>query len=324
MDNTLKYLREIFGAGIKTEYEKFYNAFPMYMTERYKFHFIKISAEGMTYVLVKALKRQDININQLKKQMKQIYSCSEAVPVFVFENLRLSQRNILVHNQIPFIQPDNQIYIPNVMINLSQKEIAAKEYAEEFSIAAQVAYIYILLNNIKETNAPRLAAEIPYSKITLNRALSELVSRKLLYTTGNATRKMYKTIDRDEMWKKGKEFLFNPVEKVFYAAYNFNHDGCFISGETALARLGISLNVPNNFCYAATSEKIRSIDKKEFINKYDIATDEYLVIEQFKYNPGFLSTSHYIDIISLYAQLKNSDDERIQIALEELLKEENL
>ena len=43
MDNTLKYLREIFGAGIKTEYEKFYNAFPMYMTERYKFHFIKIS-----------------------------------------------------------------------------------------------------------------------------------------------------------------------------------------------------------------------------------------------------------------------------------------
>ena len=29
MDNTLKYLREIFGAGIKTEYEKFYNAFPM-------------------------------------------------------------------------------------------------------------------------------------------------------------------------------------------------------------------------------------------------------------------------------------------------------
>ena len=41
-------------------------------------------------------------------------------------------------------------------------------------------------------------------------------------------------------------------------------------------------------------------------------------------NTHFLSTSHYIDIISLYAQLKNSDDERIKIALEELLKEENL
>lgn len=324
MDNTLNYLREIFGTDIKTKYEKSYNAFPMYMMERYKFHFIKIPVEDKTYVLVKPIKRQNININQLKKQIKQIYSYSESIPVFVFENLRLSQRNTLIQNQIPFIQPDNQIYIPNVMINLSQKEIVAKEYAEEFSIAAQVTYIYLLLNNIKETNAPRLATEIPYSKITLNRALSELVSRKLVYTTGNATRKMYKPIDRDEMWKKGKEFLFNPVEKVFYATYKLPHNGFFISGETALARLGTSLNVPNTFFYAATSERIKKIDKKEFINKYDIVTDKYLVIEQFKYNPSFLSTSHYIDIISLYAQLKNSDDERIQIALEELLEEMNL
>lgn len=323
MDDTLNYLREIFGTNIKTEYGKFYDAFPMYMMERYKFYFIKIPADDRAYVLVKPLKKQDININQLKKQMKQIYSYSESIPIFIFESLRLSQRNILVRNQIPFIQPDNQIYIPNVMIHLGQKEIIQKDYGDEFSIAAQVTYIYLLLNNIKETNAPRLAAEIPYSKITFNRALSELVSRKLLYTEGNATRKIYKTIDREELWKKGKEFLFNPVEKVFYATYNLCHKGLYISGESALARLGTSLNVPSTFFYATTSERIKSIDKNELVNKYDLVTENYLVIEQFKYNPSFLSASHYVDIISLYAQLKDSDDERIHIALEELL-EENL
>lgn len=324
MDNTLNYLKEIFGINIKTEYRKFYNAFPMYMMERYKFCFIKILGDDKSYVLVEPLKRQDININQLKKQMKQIYGCSESMPIFVFESLRLSQRNILVRNQIPFIQPDNQIYIPNIVINLSQKEIIQKDYGNEFSIAAQVTYIYLLLNDIKETNAPRLAAEMPYSKITFNRALSELVSRKLLYTEGKATRKMYKTIDRDEMWKKGKKFLFNPVEKVFYATYDLSHEGLYISGETALARLGTSLTVPDTFFYATTSEKIKSIDKKRFVNKYDIVTEDYFVIEQFKYDPGFLSTSHYVDIISLYAQLKDNDDERMQIALEELLEEKNL
>ena len=324
MDNTLNYLKEIFGPNVRTEYGKFYNVFPMYMMERYKFHFIKIPADDKSYVLVKPLKRQDININQLKKQMKQIYGHSESIPIFVFESLRLSQRNILVRNQIPFIQPDNHIYIPNIVINLSQKEIVQKDYGNEFSIAAQVTYIYLLLNHIKETNAPRLAAEMPYSKITFNRALSELVSRKLLYTEGSATRKMYKTIDRDEMWKKGKEFLFNPVGKVFYATYNLRQEGLYISGETALARLGTSLTVPDTFFYATTSEKIKSIDKKRFVNKYDIVTEDYFVIEQFKYDPGFLSTSHYVDIISLYAQLKDNDDERIQIALEELLEEKNL
>ena len=94
MDNTLNYLKEIFGSNIRTEYGKFYNAFPMYMMERYKFHFIKIPADDKSYVLVKPLKRQDININQLKKKMKQIYGHSESIPIFVFESLRLSQRNI--------------------------------------------------------------------------------------------------------------------------------------------------------------------------------------------------------------------------------------
>ncbi|MBQ8232574.1 MAG: hypothetical protein IJZ34_11700 [Lachnospiraceae bacterium] len=321
MENTINYLRQVFGTAFKTEYSKFCNALPMYMTERYQFHFIKLSNDKQSYVLVKSIKKQDINMNQLKKQMKQIYSYSDSLPIFVFESLRLSQRNVLIRNQIPFIQPDNQIYIPNVMINLSEKEILQKEYAEEFSIAAQVTYIYLLLNNIKETNAPRLAAEIPYSKITFNRALAELVSRELLYTVGNATRKIYKTIDREDFWKKGKKFLFNPVEKVFYANYKLDNRGLLISGETALSRLRTSLNEASIGFYASSSEKIKNMDKECFINKYDIVSEHYLVIEQFKYNPSFLSTSHYIDIISLYAQLKDSDDERIQIALEELLEE---
>lgn len=321
MDNTVNYLREIFGSGFRTEYQKFCNAFPMYMTERYKFHFIKLPNDDRIYVLVKTIKKQDINIIQMKKQIKQIYSYSNSIPIFVFDSLRLSQRDVLIKNYIPFIQPYNQIYIPTVMVNLSQKEIVEKEYAEEFSIAAQVTYIYILLNNIKETNAPRLAEEIPYSKITFNRALAELVSRGLLYTEGNNTRKIYKTIERNKYWEKGKKHLFNPVEKVFFTNYKIDSDGLFISSETALARLGTSLNDNMIGFYACSSEKIKSMNKDCFIKKYDIVTDDYLVIEQFKYNPRFLSNSHYIDVISLYAQLKDSNDERIQIALDELLEE---
>ncbi|MGX8850322.1 hypothetical protein [Amedibacillus sp. YH-ame10] len=323
MENTLNYLKEIFGTNSKIESEKNNNSIPMYMMEIYEFHFIKIPNDDRSYVLVNPLKKQDININQLKKQIKQIYSYLESMPIFIFESLRLSQRNMLIRNQIPFIQPDNQVYIPNIMINLSQREIVAKDYAEKFSIAAQVTYIYLLLNNVKETNAPRLAMEIPYSKITLNRALAELVSRKLLYTEGNTTRKIYKTMDRKTMWKNGKKYLFNPVEKIFFCKYSLDCSDMFASNETALAKLGTSLNEPSVGFLATTSEKIKRMGNTCFINKYDIDSKEYLLIEQFKYNPGFLSTTHYIDVISLYAELRDSEDERIQIALEELLEEYN-
>lgn len=95
----------------------------------------------------------------------------------------------------------------------------------------------------------------------------------------------------------------------------------FISGETALARLGNSLNETKIDFYACTSETIKKIKKKEFINWYDIMDDNYLTIEQYKYNPHFLSKNNYVDVISLYAELKDSDDERIHIALDELLEE---
>lgn len=61
MDNTLNYLKEIFGMNI--EYDKFYDDFPMYMMERYHFHFIKIPIEDKSYVLVKARKKQGKMVN---------------------------------------------------------------------------------------------------------------------------------------------------------------------------------------------------------------------------------------------------------------------
>lgn len=321
MENTLNYLKEIFGVTIKIEYHKFYNAFPMYMTEKYNFHFIKFPNDENSYVLVKPKIKIELNIIQLKKQMKQIINYSKSTPIFIFDSLRLSQRTMLIQNQIPFIQPYNQIYIPKIIINVREREIVEKEYAEQFSIAAQVTYIYLLLNDIKETNAPRLAMEIPYSKITFNRALAELVSRGLIYTEGNATRKIYKIINKKEFWKKGKQYLFNPVEKTFYSNFSLSIQDLLYSGETALSNLETNLNEPNVKWFAASSEKIKNMNKKFFINKYEINTENYTVIEQFKYDPCILSTTKYIDIISLYAQFKDNEDERIQLALEELMEE---
>ena len=93
------------------------------------------------------------------------------------------------------------------------------------------------------------------------------------------------------------------------------------SGETALSNLETNLNEPNVKWFAASAEKIKNMNKKFFINKYEINTENYTVIEQFKYDPCILSTTKYIDIISLYAQFKDNEDERIQLALEELMEE---
>lgn len=321
MKNAIIYLRRIFGN--KVHINDFFESshMPMYLVQKFDFKNFTVDFQKEQYILIKPKEKISIKVDSIKKQTEQIKKHTNCIPVFIFNELRLNQRNKLISNFIPFIMPNNQLFIPNVMINLSEKEIFAKEYSSEFSVSAQVVYIYILLNKIKETNAHRLSENIPYSVATLNRALTELINRELVTAEGSNTRKIYKPINKKEYWKRGKNFLFNPVAKTFYTKQSINHYEFYFSNELALSRLSWNLNESRVSYYAATREKIKNIDKNILLNEYDIFDYDYSVIEQFKYDPGLLSNSNYIDIVSLYAQFKDTCDERIQIALDELLGE---
>lgn len=321
MKNTVIYLRQIFGNKVHINDFFEISHMPMYLVQKFDFKQVTIDNQKNQYIFIKPKEKINIKIDSIKKQTKQINNHTNCIPVLVFNELRLTQRKALITNFIPFVVPYNQLFLPNVIINLSEKEILEKEYSSEFSVPTQVVFIYILLNDIKETNAHRLSENIPYSISTLNRSLTELVNRGLLTTEGNNTRKIYKPINKKEYWKKGKSFLFNPVAKTFYAKHNISHYEFYFSNELALARLSLDLNESRVSYYATTAEKIKNIDKNKLLNEYDIFDYNYSVVEQFKYDPGFLSKSNYIDIISLFAQFKDNYDERIQITLDELLGE---
>ena len=176
------------------------------------------------------------------------------------------------------------------------------------------------MNDVIETNARRLINNLPFSASTMTRSLNELVERGLLNIDGSNTRKIYKTIGKSDFWEKGKQFLFNPVSKTYYTKPNVDFGKMLISNETALSKLSKSLNESRIVYYAAESEEIKSI-RKYFVSQYNIFDDNYCIIEQFKYNPHILSNSDCIDVISLYAQLKDCKDERVQMALDEIIGE---
>lgn len=319
MNNVIAYLISVFGNKITFLYNEYERNMPLYMNEQFDFLKFKIDGNENKYILTRPKEKIEIKINTIRKQISQIKKFSNCIPVMVFDELRLTQRNALIQADLPFIIPDYQIYIPNVWLNLIEKDIVKKEYNLQFSVPTQVVFIHLLLNDIKETNARKLSNDLPFSVATLNRSLNELVTRELLYTVGSNTRKIYRTIAKSDFWKKGKGFLFNPVAKTYYLKYHFNK--FLMSNELALARLSWSLNESRLSYYAATVDEINEIDSKNFIDKFNLFDDEYCVLEQFKYDPKILSDTGYIDVISLYAQFKDSKDERIQIALDEIIGE---
>ena len=320
MHNVINYLKSVFGNKITFLYNEYEKNMPFYMNEQFVFLKFTVDGNNNKYILVKPNKKIEIKINTIRKQIKQIENYSKCFPIIVFDELRLTQRNALINAGFSFVVPNYQIFIPDVMFNLVEKDVIKKEYDAVFSVSTQVVFIYMLLNDVVETNARRLINNLPFSASTMTRSLNELVERGLLNIDGSNTRKIYKTIGKSDFWEKGRQFLFNPVSKTYYTKLNVDFGKMLISNETALSKLSESLNESRIVYYAAESEEIKSI-RNYFVSQYNIFDDNYCIIEQFKYNPHILSNSDCIDVISLYAQFKDCKDERVQMALDEIIGE---
>lgn len=318
MESLTKYLHTMFGSIMVLEAYHSYGSLPMYLVDHYQLVRLKINEE--VYLLVKPKEAIKINIPPLKKQLIQIQKFTNLRPVLVLENLRLSQRNALIQSRIAFIVPEKQLYIPQFAMNLTEAEATAEEYGDQFSVATQVVFIYLLLNHIKETNAHQLSETLSYSVATINRALKELCYRKLLHTVGNGTRKQYTILSGKEFWEQGKQYLFDPVKSRRYVMRGFGHHGYPMSNDLALSRLSF-LSGRNISYYAATAQTFKNIDKQYYLNEYDVFDHNYCVVEIFRYDPKLLANGNYIDVISLYAQFKDNPDERVQIEIESLVDE---
>lgn len=318
MKQLVSYLRTIFGSQIFFENYYAYGDLPMYLTENYQLFKLRVGDDE--YVLAKPKDAMKLKVDSLKKQLAQIQKYTNLPPVLVLENLRLTQRNALVQSGIAFVVPEKQLYIPHCVINLTETESTVQEYGEQFAVATQVVFIYLLLNKIKKTNAHQLSERLPYSVATINRALKELSSRELLHTVGSSTRKHYTISGGTEFWEKGKQYLFDPVKTRRYVTRDFGHHGFLMSGDLALLRLSLLSGTSINY-YASSAQDFKKIDKAKILNEHDVFDQNYSVVEIFRYDPKLLTHGNYIDVISLYAQFKDSSDERVQIEIESLVNE---
>ena len=321
MDNVKKYLKTVFGNTITFIEEAQLVKSLTIDNIGCELLTFKLRDGLNQYVLVRFEKKFDIRTKTIQKLISDIRKEVDAIPVLIFNELRINQRNVLVESGVAFVVPQYQIYIPNTIISLIEKDITKKTYSEYFSVSAQIVYIFILLNNIRETNARQLDKRLLLSVATINRALKELVDRGILETVGNNTRKLYKMNSRIEFWKKGKVFLFNPVSKVLYSEQVSYHE--LYSNKYALYKIvNPDSRINNTRYYGIAEEHLSRISESFLIDEFDLEEkSKYVVVEVFKYNPSWLSKGKYIDPISLYAQLKDSKDEDTLIALKEMLEE---
>lgn len=311
------YLQEVLAQRITITPYDYLSKLPLFLTNEYEFYQAKL--HEIDCVLLK-LNVERIIPEKIQKHIMKIREYGDHKPVLIFDNLRLSQRKKLVKARIPFIVPHYQIYLPFICLDFNESKVLEVPKMKHFSAMTQQLFLYLMNLNISEVQTKLVAQNLNMAYATANRCIRQFVEEGLIIQTGVATRKSYHSIEKKELWDKGKSFLVSPISRMFVLKALPNNLKTNLSGESALSKLTM-INGSDISVYAISKKNFEDIDKSLIINEEDLDDEMYYKLEVWKYDPSIFAKNGIVDPFSLYAIYSESNDERIEIEIEELIEE---
>lgn len=307
-----EYIQRVLGCEASAQKFSIPNTFPMYLANgyAYKAYFIN----GIKCI---AAKPYEFSLSNYKKHRKKMIELSGIPVILELDHITPYQRKVLIENKIPFVANNIQLYLPFLAISLTEKYNSIRKI-DKFSPVTQLVFLYTYYKNRTSLYADELAKEIGYSVMSVHRAFKELTDCGLFNNHTNGRRKIYEPVMfGEELLKKAEPFLVNPVIKTIYCADKNEYMNLFMLGIYALSRKTMLSSNQKDVCYAISkkdSHVIRTIIPEEEAPYYTDAVQ----VELWSYDPGLLTNDECVDDISLIMTLKKSDDDRVQIGLEEL------
>ena len=260
--------------------------------------------------------------SDIAKHVALVRPAVDAVVVFVAPWLSAHNRARLIEQGVPFVVPGNQLYIPDLAMDLRERfRTHTKRNANGLSPAAQAVLFHRLLRLDEAATTPSLiAARLRYSAMSIGRAFNDLVDTGLAHTEryGKERHIRFKAEGR-QLFDASHDMLRSPVRTE-----KFVRDGHVVpplkhAGETALAEL-TDLSPPRQVAFAVAASDWKMI--AQTCGLVETGRDQAAhIVETWAYDPAGLSTARTVDPLSLYAHFRNHRDERVSMAAERLLKE---
>jgi DNA-binding MarR family transcriptional regulator len=290
---------------------------PVFLERTYKFYQCEIAGRRCVFPTTR---RNDATPAEIAKHIALVRSIAEAVVIFAAPSLSGHNRARLIAQGVAFVVPGNQLYVPELAVDLREHFRALKSRsAEGLTPAAQAVLFYHLLRADQRATTPTaIARHLHYSPMSIGRAFENLVAIGLAKTErkGKETHLEFNAQGR-ELFEAARTFLRNPVRAVKYIQTSKAASTLKLAGETALAEL-TDLSPPQMDTYAIGAANWKSFAQKFNISEVD-ETGE-CAVETWSYDPAILSNARVVDPLSLYAQFWNARDERISKAADKLLE----
>ena len=296
------------------------NELPYFVKDAFQFTELILLGQSVVLVITKTPTKQ--SLSEIRIALNKIKALSGQPLVYVTDALASYDRRRLIEQKVPFIVPGNQLYLPDLGLDLREyfRQSPAEPKAA-LSPSAQAMLITMLLRQPwqLEWDTSEVAATLGYTSMTLSRALKELIAAELVdtYSVGRA-RGLKMVLPPAQIWARAKPVLRTPIKRTVWVAADpiIVRQPTRIAGVSALAHHSMLAEpkwevhaISTAYWKAAIDSGIRELREPE------AGAQNWQI---WRYNPTLMKDAITVDPLSLALSLEDNPDDRIQLALDTL------
>lgn len=314
------YLREILGVepGLHAWAEQ--GKLPYFLQDAYSVRELTLLDRRMLLAIDQRLTRP--SLVDVRVQVEKLRQIAGVPVVYVTQSLASYERRRLIELKVPFLVPGNQLYLPEIGIDLREYfRRPTVEAKAALSPATQAMLISVLMRDPwrAQWQPAEVVGQLGYTAMTLSRAVQETTAAGIaaLRTEGRV-RWLRTERTAAEAWEHMRPMLRSPIKRRIWARPIPESQAPHgrLAGLSALARFSM-LAEPTwpTYAISAAQWKTATTAGLEILPEPLPGACEW---EVWHYDPALVPASDTVDPLSLTLSLQDDTDERIQLALDEL------
>src|ERR1017187_3007504 len=250
------YLRETLGFTLKVRPWPGAGKLPYFLQDGFEVRELELMDRPILLAINKQPNKP--SLANVRSQMDKLRQFAGVPVLYVTGALASYERKRLVEQRVPFIVPGNQLYLPDLGIDLREYFRQCRETADKsLSPATQALLISALLKPWKaEVHPAELGERLSYTTMTLSRAVKELEHAGLASVVDvGRKRRLHFDDNTQAIWRRALPMLRDPVKKSVWAMPDSTaQKQARLAGESALASATL-LAEPAHPIYAISTEQ---------------------------------------------------------------------
>jgi len=321
MDNAVqKYLRDTLGVAPKGRAWARAGKLPYFLQDAFEIRELELWDRPILIAIDRRANRPALA--NLRGQLDKLRALTGHPVVYVTGVLASYERKRLIEQKVPFIVPGNQLYLPDLGIDL-REYFRQRPQAPDTALspATQAMLITTLLRKPwrPDWQPGEVVTEMGYTAMTLSRAVKELTAAGIgTQRTEGRARWLHMERTAEDTWDHAKPLLRSPVRRRIWAhpIPKLKPPHVRLAGLSALARYSM-LAEPQWPVYAVSPAQWKAATETgiEILPEPLAGASEW---QLWRYNPALAPDREKVDPLSLTLSLQDEADERVQLALDEL------